>query len=121
MILVIMLNFLISVIGDTYKKVTDRSKMHTYRYKNQLNLEYLSIRDRFRTPLKIDCLILVTADDAYKCDDETPEINEKIVETKEQIQQMDNRLQKVESNVDDIKKNVDDIKKMLITLTAKKE
>ena len=102
-ILVIMLNFLISVMGDTYRRVTDRSKMHTYRFRNELNLEYLSIRDRFMPPLKIECLILVTANDKYQCDDLTSEIKDQILETSDKIQEMDSkmdaRLQKVETNV----------------------
>ena len=46
-ILVIMLNFLISVISDTYVKESAKQKMYTYTFRNQLNLELLQIRTSF--------------------------------------------------------------------------
>jgi len=61
-----MLNFLISVISDTYARVQERSKMHQYRYKNALNIEYLHIRDRFFDSKHITCVIIVTDQETYK-------------------------------------------------------
>jgi hypothetical protein len=93
-----MLNFLISVISDTYRRVTERNKMHTYRYRNQLNIEYLGIRDRFLKPMKINCLLLVTNHDDYQMEEDNfSEIKDQIIEvvkenhieTKESIHQMD--------------------------------
>jgi hypothetical protein len=107
-----MLNFLISVIGETYTRITERSKMHTYRYRNQLNIEYLRIRDKFRTPLKVSCMLLVTDNDKYQFEhSEYKDMKEEIVEiihqsrqeTKEQIDAMGSRLEKVDTNIQDIK------------------
>ena len=79
-----MLNYLISVMSDTYVRVTNRSKMHTYRYRNQLNIEYLSIRDNFIEPMKVNCMFLVTAKDDYQNkEDENQSMKELIYETKE--------------------------------------
>jgi len=80
-ILVIMLNFLISVISDTYVKITELSKMHTYRYRSQLNIEFLSIRDKFRKPLKVSCILLVTSNDKYQIEEsDYSDMKEEIVE-----------------------------------------
>jgi hypothetical protein len=84
-ILVIMLNFLISVISDTYVRVTERNKMHTYRYRNQLNIEYLSIRDKFRTPMKVNCMLMVTNNDEYQLEEDNfSEIKDQIIEVVEE-------------------------------------
>ena len=59
-ILVIMLNFLIAVINDTYVKESSVSKMHKYKHRNELNLEYLQIRDCFFKSKIITCDLFVT-------------------------------------------------------------
>ena len=66
MILVIMLNFLISVINDTYVKVMSRAKMYTYRYRNELNIEFLELRDHIMTPFKINCMLLINSNTLYQ-------------------------------------------------------
>ena len=59
-ILVIMLNFLIAVINDTYVKESSVSKMHKYRHRNDLNLEYCQIRDCFFKSKIISCKLIVS-------------------------------------------------------------
>jgi len=50
LLLVIMLNFLISVISDTYVRVSAREKMYRYHFRNQLNINYFKIVDNFYPP-----------------------------------------------------------------------
>ena len=72
---------MISVISDTYVKITELSKMHAYRYKSQLNSEYFNIRDKFRKPMKISCILLVTSNDKYQFeDDDYADIKAEIIE-----------------------------------------
>ena len=113
-ILVVMLNFLISVISDTYAGVQERSKMHLYRYRSQLNIEFLEIRDLFFAPKQISCLINVTSNETYNVEPEQIEefqvevdkiIRNNHSETKERIdkmeenitQKMDERMMKMEN------------------------
>ena len=63
-----MLNFLISVINDTYVKVMARAKMYTYRYRNELNIEFLELRDNIMTPLHINCMLLINSNTSYQND-----------------------------------------------------
>jgi len=65
-ILVIMLNFLIAVINDTYVKESTVSKMHTYQYRNELNTEYLLVRNFFLMPKTITCVLYVTDSELYR-------------------------------------------------------
>ena len=56
--------------------------MYTYRYRNQLNIEYLEIRDRFRSSKEINCVVLMNDRDLYTIEpDNFEDFSEKIVET----------------------------------------
>jgi membrane-anchored glycerophosphoryl diester phosphodiesterase (GDPDase) len=68
MILIIMLNFLIAVISDTYSRETERLTMHTYQFRNQLNLEFLTIRDTFFKPKDFHCVLYITDKETYRAD-----------------------------------------------------
>jgi len=70
-ILVIMLNFLIAVISDTYNKEQGRAKYHTYLYRNELNIEYLKMRGLFFPSNTVNCVLYVTDKERYEM--ETPE------------------------------------------------
>lgn len=59
-VFVIVLNFLISVIGNTYADVMDKKVSNSYIYKNELNIEYLKIRDLFKTLEPISCMIIIS-------------------------------------------------------------
>ena len=65
-ILVIMLNFLIAVISDTYTREQQLEKMHTYAYRNALNIEYLQIRKFFYKLRSFTCVLYITDQEAYQ-------------------------------------------------------
>lgn len=55
---IILLNFLIAVIGDSYKKVIDTEVIITYTSKAGLNREFLIIQKALGRDVKIGVLIL---------------------------------------------------------------
>ena len=59
-VFVIVLNFLISVIENTYADIMDKKVSNSYIYKNELNIEYLKIRDLFKTLEPISCMIIIS-------------------------------------------------------------
>lgn len=40
--------------------------MHAYRFRNELNVEYLQIRGKFKEPMKLSCILLVTSVHDYQ-------------------------------------------------------
>ena len=81
-ILVIMLNFLISVISDTYQNIMQHSQMYTYRYRNELNVEYLLMKDLFFASQDVEIIIVVTDKELYQTkEDDLENIQNHIVET----------------------------------------
>ena len=78
-IMIVMLNFLIAVISETYSRETERLKMHTYQFRNQLNLEFLTIRDTFLSLDNITCVIYITDKETYRVKYEEEDSSEKIV------------------------------------------
>jgi len=63
-----MLNFLIAVINDTYVRESSVEKMHTYQYRNALNIEYLLVRDFFLKAKTLTCVLYVTDKETYRVD-----------------------------------------------------
>lgn len=113
--LVIMLNFLISVITDTYTSVTERRVMHSYRFRNELNIEYLKLKDRFlwmlSNPTVNHCMLLVTSNDDYNTTLDDDDVKSDIInsisnskkETQSKISNLNDRMSDLETAVEDIK------------------
>jgi hypothetical protein len=79
-----MLNFLIPVIGDTFSRVNDRKLMYLYRYRNQLNIEYLEIRGMFLAAKQINCIVMICDQETYELEQaEFEEFSDLIIETVE--------------------------------------
>jgi len=86
--------------------------MHKYRYKNQLNIEYLHIRDRFYESKNITCVIIVTDQETYKTEsDAFGEFSEQITETVEnterEARETRENVQKMEKTFGDKFQNMD--------------
>jgi hypothetical protein len=91
--------------------------MHLYRYRSQLNIEFLEIRDLFLPPKQINCLINITHSDTYNVEpDSIEEFSENIreiiesnhSETKEKIEKLEANLTlKMENYMVEIKKLIE--------------
>ena len=64
LMLVIMLNFLIAIISQSYENVMSKSVILKYRQKIQLNFECLLILDFFNVLSEFNCLTVVSEDGA---------------------------------------------------------
>ena len=67
-ILIIMLNFLIAVITQTYDQVTQKQKIFTYNHRADLNVECRQIYQQFSKMNEFNCIQLQTVEDEKKND-----------------------------------------------------
>lgn len=86
-----MLNFLISVISDTYCAITDKRVMYTYIYRNELNVEYLKVKDRFIGMQGIQCMLFVCSKETYQFDDDDSDSDE----IKDSISELNQKVDKI--------------------------
>jgi len=60
MVLVILLNFVIALISQSYECVMNKAVVHYYRQKSELNIECRMFWEFFITYPKVDCYVLVS-------------------------------------------------------------
>lgn len=113
-IIIIAINFLISVIGHTYFTVLDRKVMHSYKYKNELNLEYLKTSSTWssRKDKEIDAMILISdVSRSVQASSAMTDIQDGIIDnTRFAIQQVERRLaKKMDNELSGIKSMLNDV------------
>ena len=64
-ILVVLLNFLIAIISQSYENVMSKSMIFKYRQRVQLNLECLLILDTFGVLKPFNCMTIVSEDSNF--------------------------------------------------------
>jgi hypothetical protein len=121
-ILVIMLNFLIAVINDTYVEEQNVEKMRTYQYRNELNIEYLLIRNFFLKAKTITCVLYATDKELYKVDSQEMEdfsdeikktIEKSNEETREKVDQSLQAVSDINERMTSLETLMKDMKSMM--------
>ena len=62
-LLILLLNFLIAVISQTYERVSSQRIIYTYTYKAEKNFDYYQIIDLFKKRRGIKYLVFVSSSD----------------------------------------------------------
>ena len=97
----ILLNFLISVIGDTYGEIMGRKVVNSYTYKNQLNIDFLRIRHVFKEPQELNCMIFIADKEKRQLDDNSLEkIRDDV------ITHIDDSNKKIHSRIDSLEEKM---------------
>lgn len=75
--LVIMLNFIIAIIDQTYVAVNKNKNMHVYMNKAELNEEYYQLAKYFKVLKQFRVIVFSTSKDRYDVINESKEEEEK--------------------------------------------